>query len=54
MRRMKQALKLKSCASSVMARCLLTVVSNGFKKPVFGFLSKSPHPSIFTKKVLTL
>ena len=28
-------LKLKYCAGSVMPRCVLTVLSNGFKKPVF-------------------
>ena len=60
MRRMKQAfLKLKSCASSVIPRCLLTVVLNRFKKPVylgffrtvFCFLPEQPHPN---QKVINL
>ena len=53
MRRMKQAfLKLKSCASSVMVRCLLTVVLNGFKKPVYsGFFGRF---SVFYPNRLTL
>ena len=46
-------LKLKYCAGSVMPRCVLTVLSNGFKKPVFfgvfrtvfSFLPEPPHPT---------